>query len=296
MKVAVVILNWNKADLTRHCLDVSRRVVTVPLHWIVIDNGSTSPITGLPDDVTLVRNPTNLGFAGGVNVGLRTAFAAGADAVLLLNNDAEPLPGAVERLIDAAKDPGAGLLSPIILNSDRNDQPDWVASFWRDGVFEYTNDPARHATWLAKTPENICLTGTALLVTRALIEAAGPFDEALFAYWEDTDLSIRASAAGFRPRVVTEAAVRHACGTDELDAEARAPYYYYLMTRNELLLLRKNRVSWRAFHWMLRRAWRWWAKPGLGPRQRAAIRLGVLHGLLGRGGPPPARVLSASKA
>jgi GT2 family glycosyltransferase len=286
--VAVVILNWNKAPLTRHCLERTRSATSLSPHWIVIDNGSESPIINLPPDVTLLRNARNLGFTGGVNVGLHHAMGAGADYVWLLNNDAEPLPGTLDTLIHAAEtDPKIGLASPVILNSDDNDAIDWHGSIWRDGVYDYTNDPDTYAGWLEQTPNRICLTGTALLLTRRLIETIGVFDEQLFAYWEDTDISIRAAAAGFRVRVVPEAAVRHACGTDTLDAENRAPYYYYLVTRNELLVLRKTGAPTRTVYWMLRRAVRWWSKSGLNSRQRRAILRGVADGLLGRGGAPP---------
>jgi GT2 family glycosyltransferase len=286
--VAVVILNWNKSPLTLRCLECARSATSLDPLWIIVDNGSTPPMQDLPSTVALIRNDRNLGFAGGVNVGLRHAMDVGVDYVWLLNNDAEPLPGALDALVNAAvADPGIGLASPVILNSDDNDAIDWCGSIWRDGAYEATKDPQIYARWIAQTPDNICLTGTALLLTRRLIEAIGVFDEDLFAYWEDTDISIRAAAAGFRVRVIPRAVLRHASGNDALDAENRAPYYYYLMTRNELLLLRKTRAPWRTIYWMLRRSVRWWSKAGLNGRQRRAILRGIVDGVLGRRGAPP---------
>ena len=65
---------------------------------IVVDNGSGD---GSADAVALehpgaelVRNGANLGFAGGMNVGIRAALARGAEAVLTLNNDMEVEPRA----------------------------------------------------------------------------------------------------------------------------------------------------------------------------------------------------------
>ena len=286
--VAVVILNWNKAPLTLRCLESARAATSMTPIWIVVDNGSVPPIETLPADVTLIRNKTNLGFAGGVNAGLRHAISTGADYIWLLNNDAEPLPATLDTLVQAAEaDPLIGLASPVILNADDNDSIDWHGSVWRNGVYDYTPDPQTYARWVKDAPNQICLTGTALLLTRRLIETIGVFDERLFAYWEDTDISIRAAAAGFRVRVVTDAMVRHASGTDSLDAETRAPYYYYLMTRNEILVLRKTGAPLRTIYWMLRRALKWWAKPGLNRKQRRAILRGVLDGFVGRGGASP---------
>lgn len=286
--VSVVILNWNKAELTRHCLECARRTTTLKPQWIVVDNGSTIKLSGMADDVIVIRNERNLGFAGGVNTGLRRALSDGASYVWLLNNDAEPLMGALDRLVRAAEeDPRIGLASPVILNSDDNGAIDWHGSLWQHGVYRYTHDQTVYERWVEQAPDRICLTGTAMLISRRLIEAIGDFDERLFAYWEDTDISIRTGLAGFRAVVVPEASVQHSCGTDALDAESRPPYYYYLMTRNELLVLRKFGAPVRSIYWMLRRAVRWGMKPALSGRQRLAILRGVIDGLRDGGGPSP---------
>lgn len=70
----------------------------------------------------MLRNAINLGFAGGVDIGLRHSFASGATHAWLLNNDAEPLAGALGRLLAVARaDPAIGLASAVILNSDADD-------------------------------------------------------------------------------------------------------------------------------------------------------------------------------
>ena len=280
---AVVILNWNKAELTRQCLDRARAATRSPVHWIVVDNGSDKPIADLPADVTVLRNGRNLGFSGGVNVGLRHAFAAGAAHAWLLNNDAEPLPGALDTLVAACRaDPGIGLASAVILNSDAGDAIFSHGGVWLAGDYRRITDPVAYGNRALTAPRRIWLPGTALLVSRDLVEWIGYFDERLFAYWEDNDFSRRSAAAGFRNVVVPGACVRHPCGDD---GTVRPPYYHYLMARNELLLLRKFRDGARPFWWALRRLWRWQANPSLPLPQCRAIRDGIRDGLLGRGGP-----------
>ncbi len=284
---AVVILNWNKADLTRHCLEVAQRSTQQPLQWIVVDNGSREPITGLGDDVVVIRNPENLGFAGGVNTGIRYAFAKGADYVWLLNNDAEALPDALDALLAAARaDPAIGLASAVILNSDQNDKIDWYCGRWTNATYQVTTDPAEGERWMQETQANICLVGTAMLVSRQLVERIGLFDEALFAYWEDNDISRRSAAAGFRNVVVPQARVRHQGGDVLHQPSERPPYYFYYMVRNELLLMRKmgEILMPRQVYWALRRSWMLHARLASLTAQRRALRRGVLHGLLGFGG------------
>ncbi len=287
-RVAVVILNWNAAEMTRRCLEVARAACAEPVHWIVVDNGSAAPIGGLGEDVTVIRNAENLGFAGGVNVGLRRGFGGGAEHVWLLNNDAEPLAGSLARLLEVARaDARVGLASPVVLNLDMGDAIDWCGGIWRDGIYEKTRDPAEFARWEAQWPERVWLVGTALLVSRRLIERIGYFDEKLFAYYEDNDMSRRSAAAGFRNVLVADAAVRHHSGNLKERPGERPPYYYYLMVRNELLLLRKTRERAAPFYWALRRIRRLYRGLRGHPAQRRAIRRGVVDAVLGRGGPYP---------
>jgi GT2 family glycosyltransferase len=286
-EAAVVILNWNKAEQTRHCVEIARQTTAEPVDWIVVDNGSVEPISGLDRDVTLLLNSENLGFAGGVNRGLRHAFALGAEYVWLLNNDAEPLPGALDALLAAARqDPSIGLASAIILNADGNDAVEFHGGLWDDYAYRKTADPMVYARWVADTPGKIWLVGTALLVNRRLIERIGFFDEAMFAYWEDNDISRRCSAGGFRNVVVPEARVRHESGHPADHPEERPPYFYYYMTRNELMLMRKmgELMRPRPLYWMLRRTVRLFRRLKALPAERRAVLRGVVDGVLLRGG------------
>ena len=284
--VAVVILNWNKPRQTRHCLQVSQRNTNVPAHWIVVDNGSTEPMEHLGAGVTLIRNTENRGFAGGVNTGLRRAFEDGAKHVWLLNNDAEPLSGALDALVAAADaDPSIGLASAVILDSSAQDTVVFHGGIWNNGDYRVTTDADEYEAWSAANPNRIWLTGTALLVSRRLVERIGYFDEAMFSYWEDNDYSRRSASAGFRNVVIPAARVRHE--TDQPGCRpSRSPYYYYYMARNELILLRKTGdLAFRPLYWALRRSAGMYANLKSFPTLRHAVRRGVIDGLLARGGP-----------
>lgn len=104
--VYVVIVSWNGRRLLAACLDSLRRQTVRPAAIVVVDNGSTD---GTPDivrhqypEVQLIENGHNLGFAAGSNVGLRHALAAGAEFVVLLNQDTEVEPRWLEELLKAA--------------------------------------------------------------------------------------------------------------------------------------------------------------------------------------------------
>src|SRR4051812_49670907 len=95
--LAVVVLNWNRKDDTLTCLDsvaaADRGDATV---WVV-DNGShdgsVAAIRERHPWVRLIELSANEGFAGGNNVGIRAALAAGARGGYFLNNHTRLAPG-----------------------------------------------------------------------------------------------------------------------------------------------------------------------------------------------------------
>ena len=90
-RVSIVILNWNSYEVTLDCLLSLRKMDYRNFEVVLVDNGSIdgSPAKLLQSvpEIRLIRNETNLGFAGGCNVGMRDALRRGTDYVLLLNND-----------------------------------------------------------------------------------------------------------------------------------------------------------------------------------------------------------------
>lgn len=89
--VSIIILNWNKKDLTRNCLNSILKNTEYPYYEIiVVDNGSNdgSPqmIKNEYPMVKLIENKRNLGFSKGNNIGIK--YSKG-DYIFLLNNDTE---------------------------------------------------------------------------------------------------------------------------------------------------------------------------------------------------------------
>ena len=120
-RVSAVVLGWNGREDTLACLRSLGRATYPALSVVVVDNASTD---GGPDAVAtefpgvrLIRLDENRGFAGGVNVGVAVALEDGADAVLLLNNDATAEPGFLEPLVEALSADGVGAACAQILDA-----------------------------------------------------------------------------------------------------------------------------------------------------------------------------------
>jgi GT2 family glycosyltransferase len=298
-RVAIILLNWNQPEHTLACLRSLGELDYPNVAVTVVDNGSTD---GSPDliraqfpAVTLVENGRNLGFAAGNNVAIEPAVRAGADYVMLLNNDTEVRPDMLRELIAVAEsDPEIGIVGPKILYYD---QPDLVWS--AGGTIDAYGQPGHVGADgpdddPSEQPREVdYVTGCAILVKRAVVEAIGGIDERFFIYFEETEWCARARRAGFRILYVPAARMWHKV---KPGARGYSRRYLYLMARNRLLYLRCcGAPTWRlagAILSLLRTAAAWQVRPRhreMRPLSDALLR-GTAAFVLGRFGAPPARI------
>lgn len=293
-KVGIVILNWNDGAATLACLETLQAINYPNYIVIVVDNGSTDGalqrIRAL-GSVDLVINPTNLGYTGGVNVGIDRALASGADYVWLLNSDATTQPDVLSRLIVAAEaDERIGLVSPVFHDPDQPEVVEFCLGRF-DPASRYasqTSDPAVARGWQQNHPDQVLLLGTALLIRRRLIETIGMLDPAFFAYVEDVDFCLRAVAAGFRNVAVPEAVMFHKFKQPVADPGGVPAYLHYFITRNYLLLWRKlprPRLLGKAALWFLHQRLVQIERMRDVPAAVDAVLAGLWDGLRGTGGP-----------
>ena len=215
--VAAVVLSWNGREDTLGCLRSLRTSTHAPLTTVVVDNGSDDGTTAavmreFPDAV-VVALPENRGYAGGMNAGIERALQLGAEHVLVLNNDTELAPDMVAQLVAAAEaHPDAGILQPLILFDDPPGTV-WCAGLRFDPGRGYNGKPLGYREpddgRFAGVREVDAATGCAMLVPAGVARAVGGFDDALFAYVEDVDLSLRVRDLGRRVLVVGAARMAH---------------------------------------------------------------------------------------
>lgn len=216
MTSAVVVPNWNGRAELAECLD-SLRAQTVAAELVVVDNGShdgsVEMLRAAYPDVTVLRQPVNLGFAGGVNVGLRYALHRGHEYVALLNNDAVVEPSWLEELIAVmAADARLGMVASkfVTIDGRRLDSTGECYSIWGlpfpRGRDEEDLDAYDDAL------EIFGASGGSTLYRSAMLRDVGLFDEDFFAYFEDVDLSWRAQLKGWPARLAPRAVAYHRIG------------------------------------------------------------------------------------
>jgi GT2 family glycosyltransferase len=222
-EIDVVIPTWNGRKLLERCL-TSLSVQTAEHHVLVVDNGSEDGTAALVEhrfpDVELVQLDRNYGFAGGVNRGLEAGQGA---HVVLVNNDVECDPGFVERIVAPLRaEQGVGMVAGLLLQPGRATIDSFglecdatLSAFPRFGGEPYQGGAALHARNLLGP------SAGAAAYARVALEAAGGFDERMFAYMEDVDLAFRVRALGWTASGAADAVGVH-LGSATIGRRSRA--------------------------------------------------------------------------
>lgn len=249
----VVILNWNGATHTLRCLQSLFACVPPLPVVLVIDNGSTdgsmqrleAGLVGLGRpavaQVRLLRVERNLGYSGGNNLGIRLALDAGAERVVLVNNDVELAPDTIATLERAlAADPGIGVAGPLILLPG----PDlrvWAAGgelTYRENVTRLRGCNQALNGRFARDEDVDYVPGCVLMVRREVFETVGLLDDTFFCYMEDVEFGHRVREAGFRNRYVAGTRVVHAASAST--GGGYTPARKYMNAVNSVHYLRRH--------------------------------------------------------
>ncbi|MEX0748998.1 MAG: glycosyltransferase family 2 protein [Candidatus Saccharimonadales bacterium] len=251
MKTAVVIPNWNGIGLLDRCLD-SLKNQTVPVHVILVDNGSTDRSVKLVEnsfpEVEVVKLDHNYGFTGGVNAGIEAALAKNYEYIALFNNDAEAAVNWIETLTGTMdSDASISIVASKMLAIDRKKLDStgeqysiWGTPFPRGrgeiDTGQYDSEEQRPV---------FAASGGASLYRAELFKQIGMFDQRFFAYYEDVDISFRAQLAGWSVRYEPKAHVYHHIGGTSSKLGSFSQYH---MLKNMWYLYAKNmprKLFWR---------------------------------------------------
>jgi GT2 family glycosyltransferase len=212
----VIVLNWNLPADTIACVRSLQAELPSGVSLMIVDNGSGDDSLSQFQQhfgaaVRLLPLPTNLGFAGGMNAGMRAALEAGAGSVLLLNNDTVVAPSMLRSLLQAAGAlPQAGILGPAIYYYDA------PARIWQLGACEHPllPIPLNVGTGALRRARGQpfrldYVTGCAMLIRREVLTTVGLLDSAYAFYFEDADFCRRVRGAGFEVWCVPAARMWH---------------------------------------------------------------------------------------
>lgn len=226
--LSIIVVNYNTRDATIACLESAYANSPAGSEVVLVDNGShdgsVEAIRSRFPAAVIVEAGGNVGFARGVNLGVRSSRG---QHIVLLNPDTVVLEGSLNSLLAfALTHPEHGLYGGRTLRPDGSTDPSscWGAptvwslacfatglstAFKRNRLF----DPESLGHWERDTVRAVpVITGCLLLSSRRDWDRIGGMDEDFFLYGEDAEFSIRASRIGYRPVIVPDAVIIHEVG------------------------------------------------------------------------------------
>jgi GT2 family glycosyltransferase len=212
-KCSVIIPVYNRAAITRQCLDrlFGRPPLACDWEVIVVDDGSrdTTPdlLAGYGDRVRVLTHAQNRGFAVACNDGAATATGS---HLVFLNNDTLPLAGWLDVLVHyAAAHPRAGVIgSKLLFPNGTVQHAGVVIAQDRAPRHIYLGFPADHPA-VNKSRRFQIVTGACILIPRQAFDAAGGFDTAFLNSYEDVDLCLGLGELGWEVHYCHESVLFH---------------------------------------------------------------------------------------
>ncbi len=239
--VWAVIVFYNSYADTADCLRSLGAASWPNLHVVLVDNGSSdgsgARLRQEFPELSFIRSGENLGFAGGCNLGIREALAAGADHICMLNNDTVVEPDFLEPLVARAE---AGSRAAAVGGKILYDEPGNIIWFAggeinrRTGVTTHRGQGLPDSDAFDHPLVVDYITGCLLLAPAGRFRELGLLDERLFMYGEELDFCLRARRAGYSCFYEPGSVIRHRVSRSM--GGAYSPLYYYYWARNLLLV------------------------------------------------------------
>lgn len=298
--LGVVVLSFGRDGLHHELIGQLCDAHGVPAESIIVVHNAYDRwdawLPEVADGVRVIGTGDNLGYAGGMNIGIARHLSDGRSWILCLTHEVRLQEGCIDELLTAgAGRADIGIVGPV-LRSPGTQQP------WSTGI-ESIPGGVRHTVTLNPVASFIprdAVDGSAMLLRGRAYRAIGGLDERMFMYWEETEFCLRVRTGGWSVGVAGSAVATAAPG-----GARRTAAHAYLTARNGLLYANQlgGRRAVRArLGRSARDTWRSIPKPGgrrfgqlamwrLAAVQTGGTLLGTLDFARGRWGRPPELLL-----
>ncbi|HIK15695.1 MAG TPA: glycosyltransferase family 2 protein [Leptolyngbyaceae cyanobacterium M33_DOE_097] len=242
---SIIVVNYNSYPAIVECLrSIQAQIQSVPYELIVVDNASSDDSvaqikTQIPD-CRVIQLTKNVGFGAGNNAGVQVASG---EYLFFLNPDTVLLEDSLKILLQKiAKNPELGIVAPRIIYPDGRLQ---LSTAWEISLlgeyktrkqladYERGNHQVEIEAEYAHDRAVEIVLGSAFLMTKALFQMVGGFDEQFFMYFEESDLCQRVRARGYQILYTPDTTLVHLHGTsvqkipDKMIVEYRRSQLYY---------------------------------------------------------------------
>lgn len=232
MNCACIVLHYKNSKDTYQCISSLKRFVREEenLHIYIVNNsaGERNELDQAVGEkgwnhVEILETGGNVGFAKGVNIGIRTALEHDAQKIAVLNNDTK----VGENFSDLFIHPPTVIVGPIIEFHSSGNTPVYDLG----GTINWKTGRTKHkeVTEKSQLPHRVYHTdfvsGCCMVIPRDVLKRVGLFDERFFFYFEDVDFCVRAKKLGFTVAVDPSVIIYHCLGGAIGRWSDRAIYY-----------------------------------------------------------------------
>lgn len=221
--LSIIYVHYNTPELLEKSIDSVKKYTTVNFEIIVIDNNSKKQISKnihKQKNIKIVNNSKNIGFGKAVN---QAASIARGKYLLLLNPDTIVKKSSISKLVlSLSKSNNIGAVSPRLVN-EKEETLHSISNFptATSALVSFTLlnkipllNKIGNRYWLKNFDYNSSqsvesLPGACILIKKTAFKKIQGFDENIFMYFEETDLSKRLRNTGYTLRYVHDAEVFH---------------------------------------------------------------------------------------
>lgn len=257
--LVIILVNYNSFQDTYDCIESIKKTQGELPYLVVVDNASKNPdlLDGLKDtypELHLIKNLENVGFGRANNQGIQWAQKnIDFEYLLLLNNDTLVEPDSFKYLQEAfKKGPNIGIAtSKIMYEGDRD------IVWYGGGDINYKRGWPKIIDYNMKATSNGAeasklvsfVSGCVMMFSKASIAKLRGFDDAIFMYCEDLELSMRALKEGYtlyyEPKSIIYHKVQGSSKSSNKEPTALSPknsnalFLFYHMRTNQYFVMRK---------------------------------------------------------
>lgn len=253
MHVAVIIVGFRNPDDVSRCVAALARSTHAAYEIVIVENGGREAFAELQrrlperldggQPVRVLLADRNLGYGGGVNVGLAAALEA--DAFWVLNPDTEAEPDAMAesvKRLEAGDCDAVGCTIYLPGGMIQSYGGRWQLPFARAVSIGFGRRMNELVDAEQVEREQNYLNGASMFLSRRFVQEVGPMEEDYFLYCEEVQWFLRSAARRMRLGFAQGARVLHHAGTttgsyDDIRSKPKTPIY--LSERNKLLLTRE---------------------------------------------------------
>jgi len=248
MKIAAVVVTYNRLNLLKECIDAIRNQTRKPDDILVINNSSTDGteewLKSQPDLTTITQE--NLGGAGGFYTGIKTTYERGYDWIWCMDDDGKPEQNCLKMLLENITDNNT-VLHPLVLAEDGE-----TFSFgcWIEEkkLIKKYSDFLKQFPKETKTINSLGTPFNGTLLNKNIISKSGFPNPKYFIWGDESEYIHRIKNHGFKFATVCPAIFYHPHNPliySQLDFEIKDWWklYYHFRNLREIFILNNGKLK-----------------------------------------------------